>query len=176
MEQQLKKYYAEAGFVGIKIHPVFHRYRVDGENYKLAWEFAQDHNLFILAHSWSGIDPLGRSQGAPGSPELFLKFIENYPTVSVILAHAGGTFEGVKQATQMAIHYENVYLDICGWRYSFTWIHEIVNQAGEQKIIYGSDFPWYDFESSLGRICLADISQSAKEKILGFNIKKIAKI
>lgn len=175
MEEELKKY-AKAGFVGIKLHPVFHNYCVDRENYKLAWEFAQDHSLFILAHSWLGADPLGRAPASPASPELFLRFIENYPIVPVILAHAGGTYAGVKQTTRMASHYKNVYLDICGWRYSFTWIHELVNQAGEQKIIYGSDFPWYDFASSLGRICLANISQSAKEKILGINIMKIARI
>jgi len=34
--------YPKAGFLGIKLHPDLHNYRADGENYKLAWEFAQD--------------------------------------------------------------------------------------------------------------------------------------
>jgi uncharacterized protein len=172
MKQQLKKY-SKAGFLGIKIHPDLHNYRADGENYQLAWKFAQDHNLFILAHSWEEPNPFG---GIPASPKLFLRFIEDYPIVPVILAHAGGTPAGVIQATQMASHYKNVYLDTCGWKYSFIWISELVNQCGEDKLIYGSDFPFYDFGTCLGRICLADISQSAKEKILSFNIMKILKM
>ncbi len=181
MKQQLRQY-AQAGFVGIKLHPVLHNYPADGENYELAWQFARDNDLFILTHSWlgadppTGTDPLGARPSGRSSPELFLKFLDEYPGVPLILAHAGGTYAGARQAARMASEYKNVYIDCAGFRHSLTWMRELVDLAGEMNIIYGSDFPLYDFGTCLGRVCLSSISEGAKESILGLNLPRIAKL
>ena len=49
----LKPAVAWPGFVGLKLHPSFHRAFADDPAYERAWEFAAEHDLSILAHTWS---------------------------------------------------------------------------------------------------------------------------
>ena len=45
------------GYLGFKFLPTYHRYPIDGENYRPALEFANAHGRVILIHTWGNNDP-----------------------------------------------------------------------------------------------------------------------
>ena len=52
-------------------------------------------------------------------------------------------------------------------------IEELVQGAGEDRILFGSDAPLMDPRIQMGRVVTAEISEQAKEKILGMNAAKL---
>ena len=52
-------------------------------------------------------------------------------------------------------------------------IEFLVNGAGEDRVLYGSDMPLMDTRLQVGRIVTADISDEAKVKVLGLNAIKL---
>ena len=45
----------------------------------------------------------------------------------------------------------------------------MVNGAGANKVLFGSDMPLFDVRIDIAKIVTADISDDAKRKVLGLN-------
>jgi predicted TIM-barrel fold metal-dependent hydrolase len=48
--------------------------------------------------------------------------------------------------------------------------------VGSKKILFGSDMPYFETRSTIGRIAMGKISEDEKKDILGLNMKRILKI
>jgi len=165
---------ARPGFVGLKLHPSWHRTLADDPGYERAWAFAAEHDLPILAHSWSVSDynPAQRYS----TPERFESYVRRFPQVRLVLGHAGGRGLGRKEAVRMANEYPNVFLDFAGDVYCYRLLETLVATVPPEKILYGSDFPWMDSSTQLPRVLLADIDDQAKKKILVDNAVAVYRI
>ncbi|HPJ23004.1 MAG TPA: amidohydrolase family protein, partial [Clostridia bacterium] len=73
---------------------------------------------------------------------------------------------------ELARKYENMYINTCA-EIGFDNIRRIVEAAGAEKIIYGSDMSALDVTFSLGAVAYAKIPDDDKRKILGLNMKNI---
>jgi predicted TIM-barrel fold metal-dependent hydrolase len=51
-------------------------------------------------------------------------------------------------------------------------IERFVRELGAERVLFGSDIPLPEPAAALGRIAYARISEEAKRKILGLNIKQ----
>jgi len=49
----------------------------------------------------------------------------------------------------------------------------LVNEAGADRVLFGSDMPLMDPRSQIGKIITARISDEAKQKILGGNASRL---
>lgn len=169
LEQVLK----HPGFLGIKIHPSFHNVPAEDIRYDAIWKFADENNLPILTHSWS------TSEYNPvqilSLPERFRVYIQKYPDVKLVFAHAGGRGDGREQAIDLVNEFSNVYLDISGDIYCYNLIPDLVNRVPVDRIIFGSDFGMIDPKYNLGRVIMSDISDSIKLKILRNNAINVYK-
>ena len=67
----------------------------------------------------------------------------------------------------------NIYLETCTSLGEHDSIEFLVNGAGEDRVLYGSDIPLMDPRLQVGRIVTADISDEAKVKVLGLNAIKL---
>lgn len=155
------------GFCGIKIHPSAHQTRADDPSYRPVWEFASEHDLAILAHSWS-ISDYNPSQKF-STPGLFERFIRAFPSVRFVLGHAGGRGQGRLEAIRLTTKYPNVFLDFAGDIYCYRLIKDLVTAVPTERILFGSDYPMLETRAHLARVLLADISDDAKLKILRDN-------
>jgi uncharacterized protein len=162
---EFDKYYNNPAFMGIKVHPSLHKYKVSDENYYAAYAIIRRRGGYILTHSWEGC--------AYSSVELCEEAIKAFPGVPFILAHAGGLAAGVDKSIRLVNKYENAYIDTSGFEFSDTWIEEIMDRVDRLKIFFGSDMPFHDQRGGLSRILLADIDDSDKENILGNNFRKM---
>lgn len=162
---QIKYAIKELKLSGIKFHPN------DGFPNREAMDTIRELKTPVLAHSGMGLPPLS-----------FEGLIQSYPDVTIILAHLGietdwaNMFSSPLQAFYLAKKYKNVYLDTA----AATWIQPVLEQAvqeaGVDKILFGTDAPWFYPAIIMAGINDLEISREDKNKILGGNIAKILKI
>jgi len=170
----LKTVIRRKGLKGIKIHPAFNGISADDDRYDSVWKAAADHNLPIVAHTWSESE-YNPSQ-VLASPRKFRVFVERYPNVRFVLGHSGGRGSGRLEAVLLAEEFENVYMDFAGDIYCLDYFKEMTSRDLTDKILFGSDYPWIDPRSHLTRVFLAEIGNEAKRKILSENAMKCFRI
>jgi len=158
----LKHAVKELGLAGLKLGAVPNREIMDA---------ALELKIPVLAHCGMGMAPI-KYEGVAKS----------YPDVPLILAHLGfdqgweNMFAYPLQAIYLAKTYKNVYLDTS----ASIWIQYVIEQAvrevGADKIIFGSDGPW--FYPSIMLACIRDLelSESDEAKILCDNIAGLLRL
>lgn len=147
-----------AGLRGIKVYNLIGT-PYDDSCYELIWEFAQEHNLPVLAHTW-GEDL-----------EQIEPHFDRYPNVTWIMAHAGAVEQ--ERYAQIGAEYPNVYLQFCCSRCPRGVIEYFVAQGLEDKLLWGTDAPFLCAAAQLGRVLFAQISPEQKAKILGGNARRV---
>ena len=161
--EELKRYDARRGFIGFKFLPSYHEYKVTGDVNVPVFEFADARGLVILSHTW-GKDPFCR-------PELFVDLAGRYANVTWLMGHAG--FGDWKTAAQVARDHPNVYLELTGACCVAGVIDLFVDIAGSEKIIFGTDFPWFDPHYGLGAVLFSRITDADRQNILYNNAAAI---
>ncbi len=154
------------GAVAVKIHPSVHRISVTDRKYYPVYEYAEEQNVPVLSHTWAG---------EPGfSPSDFLKVLKDFPKLTVLMGHAGGTFDGMKESIDVIRkHPLNLFADLTGSYQYLRRVELLCAGAGADNVIFGSDSPWIDPGFALGPVLSAEISDEDKRKILAGNIKRI---
>jgi uncharacterized protein len=106
-----------------------------------------------------------------------------FPRLRVVLAHLGGG--AWRQAAEIARGFPNAYFDCCE---ILAWIGasnapderqfaQLIKEVGTDRVMLGSDFPWYDLGDSVERIMsLPLLSQEEKTAILGGNAVRVLRV
>lgn len=164
----------EPAAVGIKIHPSLAQCPGDDDRWRPIWELAAARQVPILTHSWciSDYNPVQRYS----QPALFARYVREFPSVSLILGHSGGRYEGHLAATALARQQANVYLDLSGDCYGLGLVEYLVAEVGAGRILFGSDLTWIDPRTQLGMVLDAAISDSDKACILRENALRLFRI
>jgi uncharacterized protein len=165
---------ASPGFRGIKIHPSMHVTPADDPSYRPAWEFAAAHDCALLSHSWSASDfnPV-QFLSTPGR---FESYVKDFPTVRFVLGHSGGRGAGRHEAVRMANRYSNVYMDFAGDIYCYRLLEDLAAAVPEDRILFGSDFPWLDPRSHISQVLLSPIGGRLKRRILCDNAEAVYRL
>lgn len=154
------------GYLGFKFLPTYHRYPIDGDNYRPALEFANQHGRLILIHTWGNNDP-------HNGPRHIEKAAGEYPNALFIMGHsAPGELD---DAIAVAKRHENVYLDLCDIHRHSGIVDKMVNAIGADRVLFGTDIPWYDPGYGIGSVLFSRISDEDKYKILYENAKGLAR-
>jgi len=169
--EALDKAATRPGFAGLKLHPSIHGVPAEDERYDAAWRFAAEHELAILTHSWSvsSYNPVQQLS----TPQRFAKFVERYPGVRFVLGHFGGRGTGRLEAVRMIRDNPNVYGDFSGDIFDYRLLESLVASVPEDRILFGSDYPWLDPRANLTRVFLADVNGAVRRKILRDNAMRV---
>jgi uncharacterized protein len=168
--RELEEACRRPGMAGIKIHPTFHRTPAESPGYEPLWRFAEEHELTVLAHSWSSSEH--NPAQALSLPGRFESWVRRHPAVRLVLAHAGGRGDGRADAVRLAREHPQVYLDLAGDIFCHRLIETLSAELPPDKLLFGSDFPWLDPRANLSRVLLADIPVEAKRRILRDNAQE----
>ena len=162
---ELARWGDDPRFVGIKLHPSLHTYPLTGARYAPVWEYAAARRCPVLTHTGHGSD----------YDDLLLvgRVADRYPEVTILAGHAGIAWTGFDRAIAVAARAPKVVLEVCGSFISGDDIARMVGELGPDKVVYGSDFPFIDIRTSLGRVLFAPISEAERAAVLGGTITRL---
>lgn len=164
MLKELDRSFDKLGMKFIKIYPDYFGKPNDDPAYFPVFEWANQRGLPIMGHATFGFE-----SPHVDIPKRFLELNDKFPNVTWVIAHAGNVTEGQIGAVKAAQQCQKVILETCTSMGEHGTIERLVNGAGEDRVLYGSDMPLMDPRLQLGRITTSDISDQAKKKILGLN-------
>lgn len=182
LEEQVEAI-AALGFPGIKLHPAFQRFRVDGDPACRVYAAAERLGLFLSFHTgihWHRI--------ADYNLLLFDEVAYRFPALRFSLEHVGGYcffHEAVAVMQNNRKSPPRIYAGLTSvfdrdanrfWYQSDERIRELLWQTGEDASIFGLDFPYNGAEkirAAIDHICALEISDEAKEKLLGGNLRRV---
>jgi len=151
---QALKYINNPKCLGLKIHPMYHKYNILQYADKI-FKFANDNKMIVLFH--------------PDMVDEVVEIVNKYPDMDLIIAHLGYDYH--INAIKNSMH-KNIYVDTCGFRGFFNNVLEhTVKEVGSNRILYGSDT--YSQAAEIGRITYSSISDEDKENILYNNAIKL---
>ena len=166
---ELERAFGKLGSKFLKLYPNYYQRPIDHPGYFPIFEWANDHGIVIMSHSSHNL-----AQGNDLTlPKRFIPLAQRFENVRWVLAHSGNTESGQEQAVEAAKTCPNIYLETCTSYGQHGAIEFLVEGAGEDRVLFGSDMPLMDARMQVGRIVTADISDEAKKKVLGLNAIKL---
>jgi len=163
------------GAKGIKVHPVLQRFYMYDERMLPIYRICVEMGIPIIAHSGPS-----RDVNQYAEPKSFAKTLKAFPELRLVLAHMGGG--AWRQLLELAQAYPNAYFDCCE---IMEWtgapnaptnheLAQLILDVGPERVMMGSDFPWYDIDHSVERVMeLPLLSTEQKEALLGANAIRI---
>jgi uncharacterized protein len=158
---------------GIKFQPSFQSFYADDEHMFPVYEAIEKARLPVLFHSG---DELAPQLEIRATPSRLLNIKKKFPGLTMIAAHLGGfrQWEEVK-ATLLGT---DIYLDTSA---SFGFISDedakyMIDHHRHDRILFGTDFPFFNQKKDLEYIDRLGISARQKEMILSLNARDILKI
>lgn len=155
------------GYVGLKFLPDYHRTALTSPVYAPALEYADDHHMLVLSHTW-GVSMNGESCN---SADKVIGVLERYKNIRFLMGHS---IQGqVDDAIEIAAHYPNAYLELCDTCRLNGVVEKMVKKAGAEKIVFGTDAPMQSFNFQLGAVLGARITPEERRLILKGNALRI---
>jgi predicted TIM-barrel fold metal-dependent hydrolase len=154
--------------VGVKIHPVLHKYPADIKATFRLLERVAPLGLPVLSH--------GENESY-ASPARLRRLAEAFPSLPIITAHfgagAGGqTHEAIDAFQDCRTH--NLYTDMGTARAIRTGIiAQMVRGIGADRILFGTDSPLYEPAAFPALLAVADISAEERELIAHGNAERL---
>jgi predicted TIM-barrel fold metal-dependent hydrolase len=145
---KLRRYAAQGARV-LKVHPTAQRIFPDAPEMMPIYEECGRLGLPVLFHGGrAGIEPSYTHQFA--LMRHYEGAFRGFPEVQFVLGHAGA--RDVADAIPLAKRYPNVWLDIHGQ--GVTKLHELIERVGSQRLLYGTDWPFYHLAATLAKVLL----------------------
>ena len=157
--------FADAGLVGLKLHPSLHGYHVaDHGLLDPVFRECARHGMAVI------INALDDAFCAPFSIE---EIVKDHPDVPTIIAHMGAVWN-VPEAIIVAERRENVYLET-----SATLMADVKRayaRVGAEKILLGSEWPGSDFDLERMKIAKAIPDAADRALVEGENYARILRL
>jgi predicted TIM-barrel fold metal-dependent hydrolase len=160
---ELERCFRHPAVRGVKLHPELHgNYPLDGPAYAPVWEFAEANRIPVLSHSYFAGDAV----------EMFGRMAARYPSVPVIVGHAG-IDQGIDRAVRLALDHPNVWLDLTGPVAINGLVEVLVQRVGADRLLFGTDMPFMNGALQLGSLLYARIPRDDMELIVGGNAARL---
>lgn len=150
-------------YVGFKMLADYHGYPLTDDRYRPAWEKADADRLLVLIHTWGG-------SGLDGSA-VVRRVAEKHPRARILLGHScHGEWD---QAIQLIKDFPNLYLELTAVLDERGILERFVAEAGSERVIYGTDFPWFNHHYYIGAVLGADMTDKDRHNILHRNAERL---
>jgi uncharacterized protein len=150
-------------YVGFKFLSDYHQIAITDERYRPAWEYADEHNLLILMHTWGGSQFDG--------PAVIRQMAERFHRVKIFLGHS--THGAWNEAVSLARDFPNIYLELTAVFSVRGTLEKFVNEVGSDRMLYGTDLPWFDPHHATGCLLSAGITDEDRHNICHRNAEKL---
>ncbi len=162
VEAETLRCFEKLGMRMLKFHAAWHQTEPMHANYRPAVEYCAARRIPLISHLPDYV----------GSLPAYVQLAQEYPEMPFIVAHSTAPW-AVDAIVEQCAHIENMYFDTCGYSKWYSSVERLVNGCGEDRVLYGSDVAWLNLPHEIGPILFAELSDTAKEKVLGQNMQGI---
>ena len=168
------------GARGIKLHPAAQRYYPSDRRLWGAYEEAQARGLPIISHSGAAAE--GGAESPHARPKQFGEVLEAFPSLTLVLAHLGlGCWE---ESLEMAGRYANLFFDSSAAINGIAEIPplpdkealDIIRRLGIERVLFASDWPWFDPLRDAERIDRLALSNDEKRLLFRENALRVLRL
>jgi predicted TIM-barrel fold metal-dependent hydrolase len=152
--EELTRIKNQLRLVGLKLHPMVECFRPDHPFFNRFFHEAGKLGLLILFHTGDGFS----------SPALVTRIAKKYPKLPLILGHLK---EG---ALSMMEQFDNFYVETSG---TLPDIIELATDIDEDRILFGSDVPYYRYPTQIAIVEASRIAQKTKRKVFYENFQRL---
>ena len=150
-------------FVGFKLLADYHQVPITDPRCRPAWKLADERGLPVLLHTWGG----SRFDG----PDLVRQAATEYPNARILMGHScHGEWD---KAVAVVNEFRHVYFELTAVLDDRGVLELFVREAGSEKILFGTDSPWFNHHHYIGAVLGADIDDAARHNILHRNAERI---
>jgi len=162
---ETEKAIKDPNMTGLKLHPAANSYYADSPLVYPIIEMAIEADMPILFHC-------GDDQYS--NPRNLGNLAKKFPQAKIIMGHSGclEIIEGI----QVARCNENIWLDTTDSWNLLDIINVMIKYVGEERILWGSDFPCWNTGPEISKVRDANITDRQKELIFGKNAAKLLKL
>ena len=165
---ELERAFDVLGMVFLKLYPSYVFKPIDDEVYAPILDWCNKRSIIVKSHT-----EYMAGSNTYTDPNRFIRLAQLYPNIRWVLAHSGNVREGQLRAVEAAKANRNIYLETCSSWGDHGTIERLVEGAGADRVLYGSDMPLMDARMQIGRIATANISNDAKRRVLGLNAMEL---
>jgi uncharacterized protein len=161
-----------AGARGVKMHPSVQLVRADNRRARSLYKMCADREMFVFWHCGpAGIEPkLGQYLN---QVKFYESPIRENPKTTFILGHSGA--RQFEEALALQKAFPNVWLETSSQ--SLSNVRRMVLEADPNRIVHGSDWPFYHPAISVAKILIATEDRpEIRHKILWGNAARLLKI
>jgi uncharacterized protein len=110
----------------------------------------------------------------PGRPIPYLDEVAlAFPQLKIVAGHIG--YPWTDEMIALAWKYDNVYIDTSAYlpRYYPPQLLNFINSYGENKVLFGTNFPMLSFQECVEQATALKIADKAKAKFLSGNAIRV---
>jgi predicted TIM-barrel fold metal-dependent hydrolase len=168
----------DAGVRGFKFHPPTGGYYANDQRLYELYEVIAAARLPALFHT--GQTAVGQGAGAGGGVRLkygnpiYLDDVAvDFPDMPIIMAHP--SFPWQEEALAIALHKQNVYIDLSGWspKYFPPLLVQYANTLLKNKVLFGSDHPMITADRWMADFAAAGFREEVQPLILKDNAARL---
>jgi uncharacterized protein len=156
--------------LGVKLHPVFQRYRLDD---RALWDVlgVLEGELPVIVHVGEG----GGGDGTTCTPAMVRAILDSFPGLDVIACHIGG-YHRLEEANDHLIG-TRCYLDTA-WPPSLAdapteRVLDMLERHGFERVVFASDWPTADPGRELAAVRALGLDDSTTDAVLGGNLARL---
>ena len=152
-------------YFGFKFHADFHGAPLTNDAYTPFFEYMNANHLPALLHTW------GKSEN--DGADVVKKIAGRYPNAILICGHS---FHGDwEYGAEMAKDYPNIYCELTAVMDNRGAIELLCDKVGSERVLFGTDLPWFDTHHGIGAVLSADITDDDMRNIFYRNGEKLLK-
>ena len=167
---ELEHAVVEHRFKGVHIHPHGFDMAPDHAYYFPFYAKCQELGVPVVISMGHTLDIMPIENGRPIRLDRAAIY---FPDLAFVLTHTGWPW--VEEAIAMAWKHPNVFLGTSAYAPKY-WKPEMVkfiNSHGQDKVMWGTDFPLIDHAESLGQIDALGLRETSKAKLLHDNAARV---
>lgn len=157
----------------MKFHPMYQNFVVDDEAMFPIYDAAAEYGMLLEFHSGKDLGFLDDPVPDRASARRFANVAQKFPQLKLLLAHMGGFLAW--DAVEQELVGSNVWFET-----SFGVTHmpreqfvRIVRNHGDDKICFGSDWPWLGQDEMWNKILECDLGEETNAKIWRHNSARL---